>query len=168
MTTQEMGKGLNYLKAFYTTWGLDITNEIVLQVWFDALKELEYKTFLYILKKYCVQNKFGPASPHDILSLIPKLSSTDDAYDVMLDIMSRSSNSTIAVNMLIKYPTIYPIGAKYLKIIDNMPLDSFGNKCYGYVLRTFKREYQEMLNSQQVYYDCKSMKLEKATTKLLA
>lgn len=160
MTTEELGKVLNYFKAFYSNWKLDIENPIVLMVWYNCLKDISYKEMMDLVAKYCMQNKFGPASPNDLLSLIPKLSSTDEAWEILLDILTRASEPAIALNMLAKYPELYAIGAKYINRMNEVECDSAGNKCYGYQLgRAFKREYQAMLGAQKLYIDSKTMRL---------
>lgn len=146
MTTQEFGEGLNYLKCFYANWNLDISNHMVISIWYENFKNIEFRSFQEIVKLYCSNNRFPPQSPFDLIDIIPKELNVYEAWELIYDCIRRSSNNSIFLNMVLKqYPKLYPFVSSF--DIDNVEKDSFGNKTIGYSLgRRFKREYKEYLD----------------------
>lgn len=150
MNQAEFGEGLKYIKCFYTNWNLDINNPMVLSIWYENFKNIEFKAFQEIVKVYCFNNRFAPQSPFDLLDVIPKEYGIDEAWEIIFDTINRSKDNTFFKNtMYSKFPKLYPFVKNF--DIEKIELDSFGNKCIGYILgRIFKREYKQYLDSLNV------------------
>lgn len=150
MNKKELGDGIKYLKAYYTKWDLDVTNGFVLTVWYDFLQGFTYEQFQNILLEYCKTHKYPPQSPTDITEMIPKYPSVEEATQIIRDIAERNTTQEFFLKELYKVaPTLYP----FAKMIDPYEYtDSFGNKCLGYILKRFKRNYQEYLDSIKIAY----------------
>lgn len=149
MLEKEFGEGLALLKAFYPNWSIDITNGMILGVWYESFKELQFKVFQEVVKKYCMSNRFPPNSPFDLLDMIPKEMSAEEAWELILDTINRSKDNSMFLNMMYKNQTLYPF-VKHFNI-DEIETDSYGNKCYGYNLgKRFKREYKAYLDSKSI------------------
>lgn len=152
MTGNEFGQGLTILKGFYTNWNLDITNPLILEIWYENFKHLDSTAFQHLIKRYCKVNRFAPNSPYDILDLIPKLYTPNEAWELVVDVIKRSKDNAMFLNIMYKqHPELYTFVKGF--DIDNVKYDSYGNKCLGYELgKQFKRDYQTMLDSQQIKY----------------
>lgn len=150
MTPEELGKGIKYLKAFYTRWEFDVTNTFALQVWYQSLQNLSFEQLKDIIQTYCMKNQFPPNSPYDLLNVIPKCPSVEEATQIIRDIAERNTTQEFFLKEVYKVsPTLYP----FTKMIDPYAeKDSFGNKCLGYILKRFKRNYQEYLDSIKIAY----------------
>lgn len=150
MTPEELGKGIKYLKAFYTRWEFDVTNTFALQVWYQSLQNLSFEQLKDIIQTYCMKNQFPPNSPYDLLNVIPKYPSVEEATQIIRDIAERNTTQEFFLKEVYKVsPTLYP----FTKMIDPYAeKDSFGNKCLGYILKRFKRNYQEYLDSIKIAY----------------
>ena len=150
MTTDELGKGIKFLKAFYTRWEFDVTNTFALQVWFKSLQKLSFEQFQDIVQTYCMNNQYPPNSPYDLLNLIPKYPSVEEATQIIRDIAERNTTQEFFLKELYKVsPGLYT----FARMIDPYAeKDSFGNKCLGYILKRFKRNYQEYLNNIKIAY----------------
>ena len=147
MTSQEFGEAIAYIKAVYLNWNFDINNPMALSVWYNAFKHLPNDTFKMVVSDYCSTNHYPPNSPFDLLAMIPKEYSADEAWTLIYDCIRRSSNNAIFLNMVLKqYPKLYQFVSHF--DIENVEMDSFGNKTVGYSLgKKFKRDYQAYLNS---------------------
>lgn len=150
MTPEELGKGIKYLKAFYTRWEFDVTNTFALTVWLKSLQKLSFEQFFEIIQNYCMNNQYPPNSPFDLLNLIPKYPSVEEATQIIRDIAERNTTQEFFLKEVYKVsPTLYP----FTKMVDPYAeKDSFGNKCLGYILKRFKSNYQEYLDSIKIAY----------------
>ena len=59
---------ISYLKAFYPKFNFDITNKLMLDVWYQSLNQVNNLPIL--IKNYTLNNKFPPLSPNDILEYL--------------------------------------------------------------------------------------------------
>ena len=59
---------ISYLKAFYPKFNFDITNKLMLDVWYQSLCQVNNLPIL--IKNYTLNNKFPPLSPNDILEYL--------------------------------------------------------------------------------------------------
>ena len=153
MSEQEFAKGITFLKSYYTNWNFDLTNTIALSIWYESFKDLEYQSFQEIVKKYCMNNRFAPQSPFDILDTIPKELDENQAWELVVDIAERSDyKNSFFRNMIYKEnKTIYELVKNY--DIEKIEKDSFGNKCLNYEYgRTFKVHYKNYLDSIKIKY----------------
>ena len=156
MTPDELGRGIKYLKAFYTKWDFDVTNTFALQVWYKCFKDVEFETFQKIIQDYCFNNQYAPNSPNDLLKLIPRYLSTDEACELIRDIVSR--NVTPEYFMRELYSNNQCIYGAVKGMEDEFyRKDSFEKNCVGYALKMFKRRYQTFLDQQRVAYVGKNL-----------
>ena len=150
MNQNEFGQGLNYIKCCYINWNLDINNPMVLTIWYEHFKDIDFKSFQQIVKVYCSNNHFPPQSPFDLLGIIPKEYSVDEAWEIIIDTINRSKDNVFFKNtMCSKYPKLYPFVKDF--DIENVRVDSLGKKCYGYELgKNFKRNYKKYLDNLNI------------------
>ncbi len=160
MTKEEFLQGICYIKAYYPNWNFNVQDGFVSGVWYDNLKELDMESYQTVIKDYCSKNRFPPQSPFDILEMVPKEYSKEDAWEIIFDCIRRSKDTPMFLNLVYKqYPKLYPF-VKHFNI-EQVETDDFGNKCYGYSLgKLFKRNYQSYLDSIKI-------KLIKSSRKLL-
>ena len=138
MTKEEFLQCLNYLKAYYPNWNLGFENVFVLNVWYDNFKNnVEFESMLEIVKKYCVENKFPPNSPTDLLNIIPEVFENGiEAWEEVYEIIKKSRNNFEFLNNISRnLPELYDFVKNF--DIENVEIDKNGNKCYGY-------EYEEV------------------------
>lgn len=151
------------MKLYYPKWDLNIQDPMLLEVWYDSLCHFDTEEFKEIIKTYCKNNSYPPYSPTDLLKVIPKEYTVDEAWEIVLNTLKKHSDIYYVYQDLNKYPSIY----KCIKGINlNGEKDSFGNKCYNYSIgKEFKRRYGEYLKSLKVYYQ--NDKLISSNNKLL-
>lgn len=157
MTSDEFGKSIAYLKAFYSRWDFDISNPITMAVWYENLKRFSFEEMTQIVKNYCGVNKFGPQSPFDILDAIPKVYTPNEAWEIVLSVIERSWNTQTALNTLMKeYPDLYPHfrGIAIEGVDEDVPPKGQApHKCYSYEIgRIFKAKYKHYLDSLKIKY----------------
>src|SRR5690554_2951090 len=58
--------GMEYLNAFYIHFKLDIENEMVQRIWYNALRNIDDTSFELLITDYCNNNTFPPSSPHTL------------------------------------------------------------------------------------------------------
>lgn len=152
MTQEEFLQGLSYLKAYYQNWNFNFQESFVLGIWYENLKHLDMDSYQEVIKNYCINNRFPPQSPFDILEMIPKEYSTDVAWDIIIDCINRSKDTQMFLNLVYKlYPKLYKFVMNF--DLENVDEDSYGNKCYGYCYgKQFKKEYQQYLDSIKVKF----------------
>ena len=67
MTKKTFVIGIEYLNAYYTNFKVDINNELVQKIWYEALKEFSDKMFTIVIQEYCKNNVYAPQSPTHLL-----------------------------------------------------------------------------------------------------
>lgn len=151
MNKEDFIKDLNYLKSYFLNWNFDFTNLFALEIWYEKFKDFTDRDFIELLKKYCSETSYPPNSPSDLLKIIPKEYSIEEAWQIVLDILKLNTEESYILRELSKYPTLY----KCIQGIDlkNVEVDSYGNKCYGYSIgRIFKRKYKAYLDSIKIKF----------------
>lgn len=152
LTSNEFYQAMCYIKAKYPNWSVNIQDTFFLQVWFDDFEEIDYKQMISLCKSYCRANRFPPQSPFDLLEMIPKVYSVDEAWEKIIDIYHRSKSNEFFLNTILKEePSLYPF-VKGLNFFE-IEKDGFGNSCIGYCIgKRFKREYKAYIDSQKIVY----------------
>lgn len=152
MTNKEFYNAILYLKAKYQNWNFDIQNEFLLKVWYEDFETIDYNLMIQLCKDYCKSNRFPPQSTYDLLNMIPKVYSENEAWERIVDIYQRFKTQEYFINQVLKEePSLYP----FVKGIDfyNVEKDKFGNSCLGYCIgRHFKRRYKEYLDTLKICY----------------
>lgn len=143
-------EGLQYLKKFYIRWDVNLID--IADTWFDILNEelQNNETYTKVIKNYTKQCKFAPGSPYDILEIIPEELGVNEAWEVILDIVKRSSTNQIFLNLVKKeQPKLYDF-IRYFDI-EKIEVDKEGNKCYGYQMgKPFKKAYNDYLKAKEI------------------
>lgn len=69
MTKEVFIQGIQYLKAVYSNFEFDLTDELKLNAWFSILSAFYTKddTFMVSIKKYCQNEKYPPYNPNYII-----------------------------------------------------------------------------------------------------
>ena len=139
--------GLNLLKCTYLNWNFDINNSMMIKSWYIKFQNLDDETFKNLLEKYTSESIYPPNSPLDILKYIKSYDSPEQAWNKILNIINRSINNQMFMNIMAKEENfLYQFVIEW--DIDKVGVDSFGNKCYGYEFgRLFKRKYKDYLDS---------------------
>ena len=150
MTKEEFAKGISYLKKLYLKWDFDLSDMVLLEIWYGKFKDLTNESFIEVIKEYSSSNQFPPSSPFDLLNIIEDCDDVNSAWEKILHIISRSTNNSMFQNIMFKeQPKLYQFTANWN--IDLVETDSYGNKCYGYQYgKLFKLEYQKHLDSKKV------------------
>ena len=143
-------KGLNYLKAMYLNWQFNLTNKMLLEIWYDSFNQLDDETYIETVKQYCKVKQFAPNSPYDILNSIGNYQDKHSAWETILDVINRSINNSMFLNLMYKeQPSLYEFVKNWN--IETVEQDRFGNKCYDYCFgRFFKRDYEKFLEAQNI------------------
>jgi len=170
MTQQELGYLLKYIKSYYPKWEFNISDSFMLGVWYEAFEEIEFNGMQEILKKYCKSNTFPPQSPTDLLNLIPRAYTPNEAWSKVLDIHSRCKSQEFFLSQVLKEePSLYPF-VKRFNFYD-IETDSLGNSCIGYCIgKPFKKDYQEYLDRLTIAFisgELKQQVLENKEKRLL-
>lgn len=146
MTNEEFYKAMCYLKAKYPNWNLDLTDSFLLSVWYEDFEKIEYMQMVQVCKDYCKANRFPPQSTYDILEVIPKAYSVEEAWEKVLGIKERCKSQEYFLSQVLKEePSLYT----FVKRFDwyDIEQDSYGNECIGYCIgKHFKRMYKEYLD----------------------
>lgn len=85
MTKLTFVKGIEYLNAYYTNFKVDLGNELVQRIWYDALKHIDDKSFEFLVKDYSKKNIYAPQSPTHLL----------DYFDNLLELYSKDLKDKI-------------------------------------------------------------------------
>lgn len=98
--------GMEYLNAFYIHFKLDIENEMVQRIWYNALRNIDDTSFELLVTDYCEKNTFPPSSPHTLTEWFDKM------VELMLDDLSKRVMMLETSNRLMKelpngYQTYY-------------------------------------------------------------
>lgn len=153
-------QGMNALKGYYVNWNFDANNELALKLWYKKFQDLDNATYQALIEAYVDEKIYAPNSPADLLNIIPKELSPDEAWERILLIIKRSFNNTnFLTNIQKEEPQLMQFVHNWN--IEEVPEDTQGNKCWGYHLgKIFKRQYQEYLaNKQLVRIGDRSIKL---------
>lgn len=150
LSKEKFLQGMTYLKAIYLNFALDTTNQMAMNVWYGELKEIDDEVFIAILKQYTKSKQFPPQSPYDILNTIETYQDEHKAWETILSVIKKSfNNSSFLTTMYKDYPSLYQFVKDW--DIENVPLDKYENKCYGYHFgKPFKRAYKEFLKSKKI------------------
>lgn len=65
--------GMEYLNAFYIHFKLDMENEMVQRIWYNALRNIDDTSFELLITDYCNNNTFPPSSPHTLKEWFDKM-----------------------------------------------------------------------------------------------
>ena len=143
-------KGLNYLKAMYINWQFNLTNKMLLEIWYDVFKDFDDNVFMETVKEYCKTKQFAPNSPYEIQNCVANYVDKHSAWETIMAIINRSANNSMFLNMMYKeQPTLYEFVKDWN--IEQVAKDSFGNKCYDWCFgKIFKRTYQKFLDSKSI------------------
>lgn len=63
-------QGINYLKANYINWGFDLSNDLMLKVWYKKVSNLDASLFMQLVERYTDTNKYAPNSPAELLAVL--------------------------------------------------------------------------------------------------
>jgi hypothetical protein len=118
MNKKTFAQGLAYLSLFYTTFKVDLENEMVIEVWYDTFKSMDEQYFTALVRGYCKENIFPPQSPTHLLEfakqqLALSQSKADEEFERVRELNRRYS-------LRINHQTIYakidnPITVKIVK-----------------------------------------------------
>ena len=150
LSYEKFFQGIKILKLNYINWQFNINDKEALEIWYKKFNNLDDATFKDLIEKYTSEKVFAPNSPADLLNLIPKELSAEEAWEHILLIIKRSFNN---INFLSNIQKEEPQLIQFVSHwnIEEVPEDTQGNKCWGYYLgRHFKRQYQEYLASKQL------------------
>jgi hypothetical protein len=151
MTNEEFYKTLLYLKAKYPNWNIRIDDPFTLSVWYEDFENIDLASMKQMCRDYSRMNKYPPNSPADLLNLIPKYLSVEEACELIRDCVGRNNNPEYFMRDLYsKNQTTYNV-VKGLET-EFYQKDSFDNNCVGYALRVFKQRYINFLNEQKIAY----------------
>lgn len=118
MNKKTFAQGLAYLNLFYTTFKVDLENDMVIEVWYDMFKDMDEQKFTALIKAYCKENIFPPQSPTHLLEFAKQRlallqSKADEEFERVRELNRRYS-------LRINHQTIYakidnPITVKIVK-----------------------------------------------------
>ena len=150
LSYEKFFQGIKILKLNYINWQFNINDKEVLEIWYKKFNNLDDATFKDLIEKYTSEKVFAPNSPADLLNLIPKDLSAEEAWEHILLIIKRSFNNiNFLSNIQKEEPQLIQFVINWN--IEEVPEDTQGNKCWGYHLgKLFKRQYQEYLASKQL------------------
>ena len=156
MTNEEFYKTLLYLKAKYPNWNLKIDDPFTVEVWYEDFENIDVVSMKQICKDYSRVNKYPPNSPSDLLNLIPKYPSINEACDLIRDCVERNSTPEYFMRDLYsKNQIVYNV----VKGLESTfySKDSFKNNCIGYALKNFKTRYRDFLSEQNIAFVGKTL-----------
>lgn len=73
MTKLSFVKGIEYLNAYYVNFKFDINDKLAQQIWYQALSDIDDKSFEIIVADYCKNNIYAPQSPTHLLEWFGKI-----------------------------------------------------------------------------------------------
>lgn len=105
-------KGIAYLTHYYLQdrFKDNLNNEMVLNVWYQAFRDMPNSVYMEAIKVYCDNNTYPPNSPHDIKNarkefLIKNMSDYNSAWLKMLEMRNKCVyhlSSDVNINLLLK------------------------------------------------------------------
>lgn len=111
MKKVNFAKGIERLNAYYVNFKVDLDNQLVLEVWYEALKYIDDESFDKLIKDYCIKNVYAPQSPTHLIEWFDKLV---DAY--LVDLATKTQSLE---NKHIEYVSGTMFQINYNKAIEN-------------------------------------------------
>lgn len=66
-------KGIEYLNAYYVNFKFDINDKLAQQIWYQALSDIDDKSFELLVTDYSKKNVYPPQSPTHLLEWFDKM-----------------------------------------------------------------------------------------------
>ena len=89
MTKTIFSTQLAMLNKYYINFKFDINDDMMVRVWYEALKQFDDETFKLIIMEYCTNNIYPPQSPthlieHYKLNIVKSELCGEQAFEMML------------------------------------------------------------------------------------
>jgi hypothetical protein len=83
------------LNAFYVNFKVDLDNQLVVSVWYEALQNLDDNTFKELIKSYCKSNIYPPQSPTHLIQHYKDMAvlnelSGEEAWEVSYQLLKKN------------------------------------------------------------------------------
>jgi hypothetical protein len=83
------------LNAFYVNFKVDLDNQLVVSVWYEALQNLDDNTFKELIKSYCMNNIYPPQSPTHLIQhmkdmVLMREPSGEEAWELTYGLLKRN------------------------------------------------------------------------------
>ena len=142
--------GLQYLKANYVKWELDLNNQIVIETWYKKFSRLNDNQYRLMIESYTDNNRFPPNSTADLLNELKSVyisveMSSDEAWKYTLDLIGEYSFHYHPDKI---YAALEdkPILKKTVEMFENQLYNLKTSDTYN-VSKDFKKTYENNLQS---------------------
>lgn len=154
-------QGLNYLKANYINWGFDLTNDLMLKVWYKKFNNLDASVYMQLIERYTDTNKYAPNSPAELLAILDEqlyinVLNPNEAWGRLMDLMQKYPLYTLYADEGEKFYNELEALAPALKQTAKdfeYELKS-GRSNDGYFIEQFKKSYITNVKKQVEQRKC--------------
>lgn len=143
-------KGIAYLKACYINWQFDLTNNMMLDVWYRKFSKLNENQFKIMIENYTDNNSYPPQSPNDLLEEIKKVYKSvemnpDQAWNYVLE-LKRTYSFHYNQEKIYQLLEDKPVLKKVVEEMESQLVDLKTSDVVN-VSREFKKVYASYLES---------------------
>lgn len=116
MNKQSFAEAIEYLNAYYVNFKLDLSNHVVLRVWYDVFKDFDDDAFKSLVVSYAKDNVFPPQSPTHLLEFAKnEMMKNVDAGEVFEKLITRIRANAYDLDLTIKKYETQPEVARTIR-----------------------------------------------------
>lgn len=116
MNKTAFAEAIEYLNAYYVNFKIDLSNSVVLRVWYDVFKDFDDNAFKMLVMGYAKDNVFPPQSPTHLLEFAKDEMMKDiDAGEVFEKLIVRIRSNAYDLDLTIKKYEAQPEVARTIR-----------------------------------------------------